>query len=146
MSHSHSCSLDCMFVRCPCAVCFSFLHEQKGPPSHPEILSFSVRTLRHGASHPRSLGSLTLGAWSACGMPALSCACLCFCLLPALRPTAGLNIGGHWGGVLGRVVVPAALGVDSGGHGFVCERYVMIEKMNSMMPLFRPLAFLQSGT
>ena len=24
-------------------------------------------------------------------MPASSCACLCFCILPALRPTAGLN-------------------------------------------------------
>ena len=95
-SHSHSCSLDCMFLHCPCAVCFLFLHEQTGPPSHPEILFFSVRTVKQGASHLAKLGTMTLAAWSACGMPALSFACPCFCILPTLRPIAGLTkIGSH---------------------------------------------------
>ena len=29
-SHSHNCGMDCMLLLCPCAVCFSFLHEQTG--------------------------------------------------------------------------------------------------------------------
>ena len=44
-SHSHKCSLDCMFLHCPCAVCFLFLREQICPVgSTPQLwVPFSCR-------------------------------------------------------------------------------------------------------
>ena len=83
--------MNCRLLPLHCAVCFSFLHEQTGPPTHPEILSFPC-VHWHGASHLGSLGYLTLAAWSACGMQCLFVLCLLLLLhLSALRTTAGLN-------------------------------------------------------
>ena len=60
-SHSHSCSLYCRLLPFPFAVCFSFSHEQIGPPAHPEILSFSVRTLARSVA-PGQSGIFDVGS------------------------------------------------------------------------------------
>ena len=94
---------NCRLLPLHCAVCFSFLHEQTGPPTHPEILSFPC-VHWHGALHRGSLGYLTLAAWSACGMQCLFVLCLLLLLhLSALRTTAGLN---NSEGVLGHPLPP----------------------------------------
>ena len=72
-------ALVCRLLPLHCAGCFSFSHEQTGPPTHPENLSFPCAHW-YGASHP-GLGSMTLAAWSACGMQCLFVLCLHVCCI-----------------------------------------------------------------